>query len=57
MEGAALLLAIADLILKYGPEAAIKLINAWSVENPAMTDIQALRDMKPAESYFEEKPE
>ena len=53
MEGA-LLLAFAELLLKYGPSAALSLIKAWGVENPTMEDIAALKAMKPAESYFEE---
>lgn len=53
MEGA-LLLAIAELLLKYGPNATLRVIRAWAVENPTYADIQGLKDMKPAEEYFED---
>lgn len=54
MEGA-LLLAFAELLLKYGPDATMKIITAWGVENPTLEDIEALKAMKPAESYFEKQ--
>lgn len=53
MEGT-FLLAIAELILKYGAPTAIAMIKEWDVEQPTLEDIKALKlKVPPPESYFD----
>jgi hypothetical protein len=49
------ILAITELILKYGPAAAIAIITAWEVEEPTVSDWEALK-VKSADSYFDTVP-
>lgn len=47
----ALTVALIELILKYGPEIAIKLIKGLQVDNPTVEQIEALK-VKDPEEYF-----
>lgn len=47
--------AIADLVVRHGVPAALRIIRAWPVKEPTVEDIRALREMvPPPESYFED---
>lgn len=47
------LLMIADLVIKHGVPATIRLIKAFEIEDPTLEDILALKDqVPPPESYF-----
>ena len=50
-----LIVAIGELILKYGVPAAMRMIKAWQVEEPTLEDIRELREMKPAADYFKKE--
>ena len=54
--GMLFVLAMAEKVFAYGIPEAIKLLNQWNVENPTVADIQALGELKPPESYFEDTP-
>ena len=48
-----MIIAIAELIAKYGVPVALKIIKAWQVENPTADDFRELaQSMPPAEDYF-----
>ncbi len=50
-----LIIAISELILKYGSKVAIELIKTWSLKdknNLTIKDIENLKKMKPAAEYF-----
>ena len=50
----AFVLAIAELVLKHGIPSALRIIQAWDVENPTQEDIEALKDrVPPPGTYFE----
>jgi len=49
---ATFLLSIATLVIKYGAEATMKIIQNWKVENPSEEDFQRLRDMVPDEEFI-----
>jgi hypothetical protein len=51
----AAILAITELIAKYGVPTALQLITAWEVEDPTVADWDGLR-LKAAEEYFPPKP-
>jgi hypothetical protein len=44
-------LAITELILRYGVPAALQIITAWNVEEPTQEDWETLK-LKAAEEYF-----
>ena len=47
-------IVIMELLMKHGIPGVIKIIKLWSVEDPTLEDIQALRNLvKPPETYFE----
>lgn len=49
----AFVMAILDLLTKYGIPGVIKIIKLWNVEDPTLEDIQGLKLlMKPPELYF-----
>lgn len=51
------ILAVIELIMKYGVPATLAILAAWGVENPTLEDIQALKErVPPPGTYFEEKP-
>ena len=48
-------IAITELILKYGLPGALKVIADWKVDDPTIDDINALRArVKKPEEYFDE---
>ena len=47
-------IAIVELVLKYGFEGAIKLITGLDTPNPTVEQIRALK-VKDPETYFEEE--
>lgn len=47
----ALILALIELILKYGPNAAIAIIKGLEIDNPTPEQIRALK-VKPPEHYL-----
>lgn len=47
----ALALSLIELILKYGPSAAVRLIRTLKTDNPTPDEIRALKVDEP-ESYF-----
>lgn len=49
------ILAVVELLLTYGPAAAIAIITAWEVEDPTAADWEALK-VKTADSYFGDTP-
>ena len=49
---AAVVTAIVELVLKYGPEAATKLVMGLNIQDPTSTQIRALKVKNP-ESYFD----
>ena len=52
----AFILAMVELIGKYGVPAATEIIAAWKKDNITLADIQALRDMvPPPETYFKDE--
>lgn len=51
-ENRALIISLIDLILEYGPSAAISMIKALETNNPTPEQIRNLRVEAP-ESYFE----
>ena len=50
------MLAVGELVLKYGIGAAVQIIATWTVSGePTLEDIEKLKEMvPPPESYFEE---
>ena len=49
----ALILAVIELVLKYGVPATIQIIRAFDVDDPTLEDIQALaRRVPEPEKYF-----
>jgi len=53
---AAFIVAITELVLKYGVPAAVKIIQEWEVKNPTAADFQALAKMaRKPETYFEDE--
>jgi len=53
MEAAAII-AIVELVMKYGPAAATSLVAGLNTDNPTPEQIRALK-VKGPESYFEAK--
>lgn len=52
--GLSFVLAIVELVVKYGVPGAVAVVNAWQTDKePTAADIEALRQMKPPESFFE----
>jgi hypothetical protein len=51
---AVVIVAIVELVLKYGPEAAVKLVAGLNLETIAPEQIRALKVEDP-ESYFKEE--
>lgn len=49
----ALMIALIQLLLKYGPEAYIAIVKSLDTNTPTVEEIQALI-VKAPESYFEE---
>ena len=49
---ATFLLSVASLVLKYGANAALKIIQEWKIENPTEDDFARLRDMVPDEEFI-----
>jgi hypothetical protein len=47
-----LAVVILQLIIQYGIPGAIQIVQALSKDSITLADIQALKDIKPAESYF-----
>jgi len=47
------ILAVTELIGKYGVPAALQIITTWDVEEPTVDDWEALK-LKSAEDYFKE---
>lgn len=48
----AVIIAIVELVMKYGPEMATKLVVGLNVEDPTPEQIRALK-VKDPETYFE----
>ena len=49
----AMIIAIAELVLKHGVPAALSIIKAWEVENPTADDFRELAERMPeASTYF-----
>ena len=46
---ALIILTLTELILKHGPEAAIKIMAAWAPENPTVDEWNSLRVKDPEE--------
>jgi hypothetical protein len=46
-----IIMTLTELILRYGPDAALKIIAAWTPENPTVEDWNSLR-VKDPEEYF-----
>jgi len=52
----AFIIAIIELALKYGVPGVMEILSGWSIENPTLEDIEALKLRVPLPgSYFEEK--
>lgn len=52
---AGFIVAMVELILKYGVPGAVAVLKEWEVENPTLEDIQALKGKVPKpETYFTE---
>lgn len=50
-----LILAITELLAKYGIPATLQIMNDWNIENPTLVDIESLKNRVPKpETYFEE---
>jgi hypothetical protein len=56
MDKAVAIVAIADLIVRYGVPAAIKLIQTLEAEGVTLEDIKALKEkgLRPAAQYFDD---
>ena len=48
---ALIILTLAELILKHGPEAALKIMAAWAPENPTVEEWNSLK-VKSPEDYL-----
>lgn len=48
-----LVISLIELIIKYGPSAAIAIIKSLETDNPTVEEIRALT-VKAPESYFED---
>jgi len=46
-----IVLTLVELVLKYGPDIALKMVAAWAPENPTIEDWNSLR-VKDPEDYF-----
>ena len=49
---AVIILTLSEMILKHGPDAALKIIAAWTPEDPTISDWEQLR-VKDPEDYFD----
>jgi len=49
---AAFVLSLASLVLKYGAPMALKIVQAWKVENPTAEDFEDLRNAVPIDEEF-----
>lgn len=48
-QGTMIILTLAELIIRHGPEAAIKIIAAWAPENPTVEEWNSLKVKDPEE--------
>jgi len=48
----ALLMAIGKLIIEHGIPAALNILRLWSVDDPSLEDIEALKSMVPPTSTY-----
>jgi hypothetical protein len=48
----AFILAIAELVLKHGIPSALRIIQAWDVDNPTQEDIEDLKKRVPPPGEF-----
>ena len=53
---AALILAIIEALIKYGPRAVTEIAELFKVQDPTPEQIRGLFIDKPAKAYFEEEP-
>ena len=44
-----IILTLTELILKHGPEAAVKIMAAWAPENPTVAEWNSLKVKSPEE--------
>ena len=53
---AVIIIGIVELVMKYGPALALKMIHGLSVDNPTIEQIRGLM-VKPPEWYFKQLAE